>query len=400
MSDFKKYKYIGLPFEAFGWPGPVYNRLVGSNDGLNWDCLEKYSSSWRDCDVTEINGRYYVCATDYNIYWTDDFESFNKIPMSGKYPMAWAPEWFKDTNGTWYIFYATGDSSMTNHFIMMCRTFDPQSLVFGEPTQITFNTGNDGKIDPNVNYINGYYYLWVANQQNMEIELYRSKSLLGTYEYVQTNISQLVNDKGFTKNEAPEMLYENGTYWLYCDPWRDGLGEHDRCMYRATSKDMINWNSLYSCECTFGLRHFTPFVQNTVTSDIILWDGNPGTLETTNQHNFTVIQELVGHINQLSQTNPLFNEYDVVFDLQLLPLLNRNARVQFLNNARLLDKLMPTLIEDVLLMAGIIDYEYKKPVIPTVLYFDKALWNNYWQAVADDLGLVITAINQIIGGTN
>lgn len=133
---------------------------------------------------------------------------------------------------------------------------------------------------------------------------------------------------------------------------------------------------------------------------IELWDGNPGTLNITNQTNFTTIQKLIDQINKLSQTNPLFSEYDVSFDVQLLPLLNRNARVQFLNNANLLDKLMPTLMDDVLLMAGIIDYEYKKPVVPTVLYFDKTLWNNYWQAVADDLGLVITAINQITGGTN
>ena len=128
---------------------------------------------------------------------------------------------------------------------------------------------------------------------------------------------------------------------------------------------------------------------------IELWDGNPGTLNTTNQTNFTTIQKLIDQINKLSQTNPLFSEYDVSFDVQLLPLLNRNARVQFLNN-----ELMPDLMDDILLMAGIIDYEYKKPVIPTVLYFDKALWNNYWQAVADDLGLIVTAINQITGGTN
>lgn len=133
---------------------------------------------------------------------------------------------------------------------------------------------------------------------------------------------------------------------------------------------------------------------------IELWDGNPGTLNTTNQTNFTTIQKLIDQINKLSQTNPLFSEYDVSFDVQLLPLLNRNARVQFLNNAKLLDELMPDLMDDILLMAGIIDYEYKKPVIPTALYFDKTLWNNYWQAVADDLGLVVTAINQITGGTN
>lgn len=132
--------------------------------------------------------------------------------------------------------------------------------------------------------------------------------------------------------------------------------------------------------------------------EIELWDGNLGTLEKTNQHNFTVIQELIDRINQLAQKNPLFSEYNVCFDLRILSLLNRNARVQFLSNANKLEKLMPELMEDILLIAGIIDYEYKTPVIPTVLYFDKTMWNNYWQAVADDLGLVVNAINKLTGG--
>ena len=88
------------------------------------------------------------------------------------------------------------------------------------------------------------------------------------------------------------------------------------------------------------------------------------------------------------------------FDLQLLPLLNRNARVQFLSNANKLEKLMPELMEDILLIAGVIDYDKAMPTIPTILYFDKAIWNNYWQAIANDLNLIAKAINQIIGGTN
>ena len=129
---------------------------------------------------------------------------------------------------------------------------------------------------------------------------------------------------------------------------------------------------------------------------IELWDGNPGTLNTTNQTNFTTIQKLIDQINKLSQTNPLFSEYDVSFDVQLLPLLNRNARVQFLSNANLLEKLMPELMEAVLLNAGISDYEYQKPVIPTTLYFDKTMWNNYWQAVSDNFNLIVKGINIIL----
>lgn len=130
---------------------------------------------------------------------------------------------------------------------------------------------------------------------------------------------------------------------------------------------------------------------------INLWDGNPGTLNKLNQNNFSYIQQLIDRINKLSETNPMFSEYDVVFDLQLLPLVNRNARVQFLKNANILEKLMPTLMDDILLMAGIIDYEVKTPVIPTTLYFDEKLVNDYWQAIADNLGLIVQAINKITG---
>lgn len=131
--------------------------------------------------------------------------------------------------------------------------------------------------------------------------------------------------------------------------------------------------------------------------EIILWDGSPGTFELTNQHNFTVVQKLIDTINQLSQTNILFRMYDVKFDLRILPLLNRNARVQFLKNAKKLDRILPKLVNNILPLTGNIFYTYKRPTIPTVLYFDKILWDNYWQTVADDLGLVVDGVNKLLG---
>lgn len=313
---------------------------------------------------------------------------------------------------------------------------------------ITLNA-DGGYIDPNINYINGKYYLWCSktSTSTQELHLFRSDSILGPYDEVQTNIMNLVNKTGYTWDEAPEMLQADGKYYLYSDPWNKGELESDRDIYRCESTDLMTWSNMQKCNADCTMRHFTPldiqglFSTNNgdsnnndnpivptptpqpeskpqpdpepskpsdsndsphvvVSDTITLWDGNPGTLNTTNQANFTTIQKLIDHINQLAQTNPLFSEYNISFDLQLLPLLNRNARVQFLNNANLLDKLMPTLMEDILLMAGIIDYEYKKPVIPTALYFDKTLWNNYWQAIADDLNLITKAINQITGGQN
>lgn len=129
-----------------------------------------------------------------------------------------------------------------------------------------------------------------------------------------------------------------------------------------------------------------------------LWDGNPGTLNTTNQTNFENIQNLFNSINQLAQSNPLIDEYKVAFDTELLSYLNRNARVQFLANANLLAKILPQLVNDILMIVGDINYTYEKPVIPTVLYFDKTMINSYWQAVTDDLNLICDGIYKLTGG--
>ncbi len=131
--------------------------------------------------------------------------------------------------------------------------------------------------------------------------------------------------------------------------------------------------------------------------NIKLWDGNPGTLNQVNHDNFSYIQSLIDRVNQLSKTNPLFDSYNVHFDLDLKDFLNRNARVQFLENANKLQEILPKLMADVLFMSGVIDFEYKAPVIPTVLYFDKTVWNNYWSTVAEDLKQLVAGIDQLTG---
>lgn len=415
MVDFQKYKYIGMPFHAVGFPQPVYSHLMGSNDGVNWDDLKSYDFGWRDTDIAYINGEYWTCTGTY-VNRTTDFEHFTQIqcPNMGLKNL-WASEFFKDNSGQWWFIYCGSETDVdySEFKLYASKMYPEKHQIDSARMDIVLNAGG-GYIDPNINYINGSYYLWCSKTSTptQELHLFKSSNVLGPYDEVQTNIKELINNAGFTWDEAPEMLKVGGKYYLYSDPWNHGQDESTRDIYRAESTDLINWSNLKRCNADVTMRHFTPLyigtsendVSNNNTSqgpisiDIEMWDGNPGTLETTNQHNFATIQSLVDRINQLSQTNPLFSEYNVIFDLQLLPLLNRNARVQFLSNANKLEKLMPELMEDVLLIAGIIDYEYKKPVIPTVLYFDKTMWNNYWQAVADDLGLVVKAINKLTGG--
>lgn len=427
-----------MPFHAVGFPQPVYSHLMGSNDGVNWDDLKSYNFGWRDTDIAYINGEFWTCTGTY-VNHTTDFENFTQIncPDMGLKNL-WASEFFKDAQDQWWFIYcgSVGDVDYSEYKLYASKMYPEKYQIDSNRQDITLNESG-GYIDPNMNYINGYYYLWTSKTSSptQELHLFKSQNVLGPYDEVPQNAMAETNSAGFTWNEAPEMLQVDGKYYLYSDPWNKGESESDRDIYRCESTDLMNWSNMQKCNADCTMRHFTPldiqglFSTNNgdfthdnkpvtpdvpsddskpsddnnkpvIQSSITLWDGNPGTLNITNQNNFTVIQKLIDKIGQLAKKNPLFSEYDVSFDLQLLPLLNRNARVQFLNNANLLDKLMPTLMEDVLLMAGIIDYEYKKPVIPTVLYFNKMLWNNYWQAVADDLNLIAQAINQITGGQN
>nr|WP_321315047.1 hypothetical protein [uncultured Ligilactobacillus sp.] len=132
-------------------------------------------------------------------------------------------------------------------------------------------------------------------------------------------------------------------------------------------------------------------------NNIILWNGTPGTLNKVNQSNFSYIQSLVDKINKKAEIDLNFNSYDINFDLQLLPYLNRNARIQFLDNAKLLNKYLFNMVDDFESKLGIVDYDYKVPSIPTILFFDKDLINNYWTAIKNDVQYIADALDKLIG---
>lgn len=76
---------------------------------------------------------------------------------------------------------------------------------------------------------------------------------------------------------------------------------------------------------------------------INMWDGSLDTLNQTNQDNFGAIQKLIDHL--ATSDNPLIPKAEITFDLKLLPLLNRNARLQFLSNAKKLVTILPSPFE-------------------------------------------------------
>ncbi len=125
---------------------------------------------------------------------------------------------------------------------------------------------------------------------------------------------------------------------------------------------------------------------------IKMWDGSLDTLNQTNQDNFGAIQKLIDHL--ATSDNPLIPKAEVTFDLKLLPLLNRNARLQFLSNAKKLVMILPSLFYDFQWGGFNNDFDavYQEPVHSDVLFFDKDMINNFWQAVAHDIGFVTKAM--------
>lgn len=131
--------------------------------------------------------------------------------------------------------------------------------------------------------------------------------------------------------------------------------------------------------------------------EIKKWDGNPGTLEITNQNNFKNIMNLIAKINELAKTNSIFVSKEINLDTEILTNLNRGARNQFLNNAAILNTVLLDLFNDYRYKTGDTEdfqKEYQQPNIPTGLNVDKDEINAYWNAVDYDLSLVVKTINK------
>ena len=124
------------------------------------------------------------------------------------------------------------------------------------------------------------------------------------------------------------------------------------------------------------------------------WGGDAGTLEVTNQTNFQTIQNMIDTINNASHTPRYPN---INFDVSILSKSNRGARNQFINNAQLLSQVMPNIFNDYRYQTGCLDdinRKYEEPVIPMDLMTNKADYNNFWSAVANNLAAAFKVLNK------
>lgn len=403
IDDLKKYKYIGMPFHSPSWPTPTYSHLVASDDGFNWVNLKDYNFGWRDADVHYIDGVWWVCYTTAVCY-TTDFETFTNIEFPHpQFKSVWAPEFFQDKDGQWYLIYNGGNGSDDDWHIYMNKFYPEEKRLDATPLSVQINE-NVNWIDANLNYIDGYYYLWACYSTEFphELRLYKSSSLLGTYNRINTNITERVKEAGMVIDEAPEMMRKDGRYILYSDPYYHGLPELDRCVQYSISSDMVNWSSLTKVTCTGGYnpRHFTPYYigdidfdgnsvpDNLHQIDLESWGGDVNLYYQTNLDNFVLIQNFIESWNAQSNTDYIYEPINVNLDTTDYGDINRCVYRQFIDNFNKINKFLPELCNDYILD----DFEIVTPDIPATVNFDKDAINNYWTAVQNNVNHLIEQV--------
>ena len=399
--DFKRYKYIGMPFHAVGFPQPVYSHLMGSNDGVNWDDLKAYDFGWRDTDIAYINGEFWTC-TGTNVNHTSDFENFTQIscPNMGLKNL-WASEFFQDNDGQWWLIYcgSVSDVDYSQFKLYASKIYPDNHQIDDTRMDITLNASG-GYIDPNINYTNGKYYLWCSktNTPTQELHLFTSDSILGPYDEVQTNIMNLVNETGYTWDEAPEMLQVDGKYYLYSDPWNKGESESDRNIYRCESTDLMNWSNMQRCNANCTMRHFTPldieglFKDDSNVLMINLWNGDVNTFLKNNLNNYLAINKFISDWNK--SDNVMLEPIEFTLDATEYSEINRDAYDQFIKNADILIRELPKLVESYRFTD--FDYVCAPPNVPKELNFDMNDINTFWKWVNDTINWIENQIKQVI----
>ena len=399
--DFKKYKYIGMPFHAVGFPQPVYSHLVASNDGVNWTDLKAYNFGWRDTDIAYINGEFWTC-TGTNVNHTSDFENFTQIscPNMGLKNL-WASEFFQDNDGQWWLIYcgSVSDVDYSQFKLYASKIYPENHQIDDTRMDITLNASG-GYIDPNINYTNGKYYLWCSktNTPTQELHLFTSDSILGPYDEVQTNIMNLVNETGYTWDEAPEMLQVDGKYYLYSDPWNKGESESDRNIYRCESTDLMNWSNMQRCNADCTMRHFTPldieglFKDDSNVLMINLWSGDVNSFLKNNHNNYLAINKFISDWNK--SDNVMLEPIEFTLDATEYSEINRDAYDQFIKNADILIRELPKLVESYRFTD--FDYVCAPPNVPKELNF--VMWdiNTFWKWVNDTINWIENQIKQVI----
>lgn len=253
LEQLKDYRYIAFTFDEIEWPTNVVNYLVASNDGINWTQIKKYPElAWRDPSIYKAGDVFYIAYTG-GLAMTTDWVTITKLgtPLEKGNQWTWAPEFFESAEGVKLVYSRTQTAGNDQTFKLFMADFNTGTgAVTNLDQAVNVELSQGSPIDPNINYVNGTYYLWVR-EKDLKLRLYSAKSVRGTYKEITTNLSAV---QGYTMNEAPEMLKIGDKWFLYSDPWSSAGVRYESYV---TSTDMKTWSTYSKVKgLNFSPRHW------------------------------------------------------------------------------------------------------------------------------------------------
>lgn len=247
------------------WYGRL--RMDVSEDGINWNQLKtRYpSQQFRDGNIMRFNNKFYIVYTD-GLMSTQDFKKWENLHWDiSKYKglkTVWAPEFFSDRNGKWFVIFAGEpvDNNANNDFKLYVATFNPAIGVIGTDIKQINGPGiSESAIDPTIQFYNGKYILYYANNKyegsRSIIQSATADDLFGSY----SSNGKFIPQNKEVQYEAPEV-YRNseGLPMIYVDPFE--FPNKHFGMSILNKKD----SSFEQLKSNTVLRHFG-VLQNTTT---------------------------------------------------------------------------------------------------------------------------------------
>ncbi len=178
-----------------------------SGDGKLWNwpstsvMYDARPDIFRDPSMIEHDGYYYIASTRSwtpvsalrivrspdLIHWAD----WDTVTVSDSATIVWAPEWFKDTDGSIYLFFTADlDSSAAlystvNHQPFYIKSLSNDFKTWSDPVQITGDLPTN-VIDLFIQKHDGYYWMFYKNNDTFYINVARSTTATGTYNQYRT----------------------------------------------------------------------------------------------------------------------------------------------------------------------------------------------------------------------
>jgi Glycosyl hydrolases family 43 len=244
------YNYVFSNFHSDGASGEKLS-IFTSGDGLNFSLLSNtgYGGSTgilRDPSITrQPDGTYYITYTPRS--WTTSNNNFgiasstdlvhwslvtNVTSTVANTTYVWAPEWFKDTDGSVNILVAIDDSGKRSNFRIFKFTATNSSLTsWSKPTLII---GSGNYIDPFMVKLGNTYHLFAKGPTY--IETATATHLTGPWTWRTGNWAGWGNDK-----EGPAAFQlENGNWRVALDY---DLGGHKQYVYSDSTDGLKTWTA-------------------------------------------------------------------------------------------------------------------------------------------------------------